>query len=320
MTPLLRPTPASGYARIVLAATVWGSIALLVRSTDAHPAVIVFWRVFFAALAIGAYLGIRGRLREIAALPAPMKLRIAGMGVLLSLNWVAFLAALTLTKVAVAVLLGYLGPVFVAVLDPLVSRKPFDRRILVPLVLALAGTAIIVGPQDLSFGDGRHLLGAALALTSSFTYAVLIVLVKRLLEGVPASTYMLGEYLVASTLLLPAALLLPGPAGPVEWAALATLGIVHTAFTGALFLTGLRLVPADRAAILTYAEPVSAVVFASAFLGEPLTAHVIVGGIAVVTAGIIVSRHAPSATSPVEGPPVPVTASDEPPEGTAAHI
>ncbi len=295
----------------------WGSIALLVRATDAHPTVIVFWRVAFAALAIGAYLALKGRLGELPALPGRTKARIAAMGVLLALNWVLFLGALTLTKVAVAVLLGYLGPVFVAVLNPIVSRQPFDRRIALPLVLAMAGTALIVGPQDFSLDDGRHLLGAGLALASSFTYAVLIVFVKRLLRGIPASTYMLGEYLVAAAVLLPAALLLTGPVGAVEWAALATLGIVHTAFTGALFLTGLRLVPADRAAILTYAEPVSAVAFAALLLGERASTTTLLGGAAVVAAGVMVARLAPAATTTVEGPPVPVTASDEPVSGDA---
>ncbi len=306
------PSATSGYLRIVTAATVWGSIALLVRATEAHPAVIVFWRVLFAALAIGAYLAWRGRLGELLTLSPRLRLAIAGMGALLALNWVLFLAALTLTKVAVAVLLGYLGPVFVAVLAPLVARRPFDRRIVAPLALALLGTAVIVGPQDLSLDDGRHLLGAGLAVASSVTYAFLIVFVKRLLKGVPASTYMLGEYLAAAVLLLPAALLLAGPASAVEWGALATLGVVHTAFTGALFLTGLRLVPADRAAIITYAEPVSAVAFAALFLGERATATTLLGGALVVTAGVVVARLAPSRAATVEGPPVPVTATDEP--------
>lgn len=312
MISLLRPTPATGYARIATAATVWGSIALLVRATGAHPAVIVFWRVAFAALAIGAYLAFRNRLCELPALPRQMKLRVAGMGVLLTLNWVLFLTALTLIDVAVAVLLGYLGPVFVAVLNPIVSRRPFDRRIVLPLLTALAGTAIIVGPKQLTFADDRELLGAVCAIASSVTYAFLVVFVKRLLEGIPASTYMLGEYLVAAVVLLPAVLLLDGPVGAPEWAAVATLGVVHTALSGGLFLTGLRLVPADRAAILTYAEPVSAVLFAALFLGESLTLPVLIGGVAVISAGVMVARLSPADASSVEGPPVPVAATDEP--------
>ncbi len=301
----------SGVARIALAATVWGSIALFVRAADSHPAVIVFWRVAFAALTVGVYLALRGRLGEIVALPRRTKLAIAATGILLSINWVLFLAALTLTKVAVAVLLGYCGPVFVAVLNPLVSRVPFDRRIALPLLLALGGTAIIVGPQNLALQGGTHLLGAGLAFTSALTYAVLIVVVKRLLTNVPATTYMFGEYLVATLVLLPAALLLTGPSLPAQWGAVATLGVVHTAFTGALFLTGLKLVRADHAAIITYAEPVSAVLFAAAFLGERVGPTTALGGVLVITGGIIVARLAPAAAT-LEGPPVPVQATDEP--------
>ena len=301
----------SGIARIALAATVWGSIALFVRAAEAHPVVIVFWRVAFAALAVGAYLFLKGRLGEIVALPRRTKLAVAAMGVLLALNWVLFLSALTLTKVSVAVLLGYCGPVFVAVLNPLVSREPFDRRIVVPLALALGGTATIVGPHNLALEGSTHLLGAGLALASAVTYAVLIVVVKRLLVDIPASTYMLGEYLVASALLLPAVFLLPGPSAAVEWGAVAALGIVHTAFTGALFLTGLRLVRADHAAIITYAEPVSAVLFAAALLGERISLPILLGGTLVIAGGIIVARRTPAAAT-VEGPPVPVQATDEP--------
>ncbi|MBS3956819.1 MAG: DMT family transporter [Clostridiales bacterium] len=313
----LSRSASAGIARIAIAATVWGSIAIFVRGAESHPAVVVFWRVAFAALAIGAYLAFRGRLGELMALPPRTKLIIAGMGVLLTLNWVLFLAALSLTKVAVAVLLGYCGPIIVAVLNPIIARQPFDARIVAPLALALGGTAIIVGPQNIALQEGTHLLGAGLALASAITYALLIVIVKQLLKDIPASTYMFGEYLVAMLVLLPAVLLLDGPATLLQWGSVATLGIVHTAFTGALFLTGLRLVRADHAAIITYAEPVSAVLFAAAFLGERIGLFTIAGGALVIIGGLIVARLKPAAAT-VEGPPVPVQATDTPP-GTAAR-
>jgi drug/metabolite transporter (DMT)-like permease len=57
-----------------------------------------------------------------------------------------------------------------------------------------------------------------------------------------------------------------------------------------IFLGGLRRVRTDRAAILTYAEPVSAVILAAMFLGEPLTVATIVGGTMVVAGGVVVTR------------------------------
>ncbi len=223
------------------------------------------------------------------------------MGALLTVNWLLFFTALTLVDVAIAVLLGYCGPVFVAALNPLFTGARFDKRVIVPLLLALGGTAVIVGPGSLSL-HGDAALGATLAFASAITYALLVLNAKRLIADIDPVAYMSVEYLTASILLLPALLLLRGPGSALEFGALATLGIVHTAITGLLFLSALQIARADHVAILTYAEPVSAVLFAAAFLGEAITATTLVGGAAVIVGGTMVSRLWGAAS--VEGPPV----------------
>jgi drug/metabolite transporter (DMT)-like permease len=293
-----------GLARIAAAGLIWGSIALLTRQVGASAFVIVFWRVTFAGLTLAAYLTAAGRLGELVRLPTRRKLALAGMGALLALNWVLFFSALKLTDVAVAVLLAYCGPIFVTAFAPLITREPFDRRVLVPLALALAGTAVIVGPRELQLTEGTHLMGAGLAFASAFTYAILVLNAKRLLRGIPATVYMLGEDITAALILLPVVLLSPGPSGAIEWGALLTLGVVHTAFTGFLFLSALRTVRADHAAVLTYAEPVSAVVYAAVFLAEPMTAATIIGGTLVVLGGTLVARMKPAPGIETPGPPI----------------
>lgn len=290
-----------GLARIAGAGLVWGSIALFSRQVEASAFVIVFWRVVFAGLTVAVFLALRGRLGELVALPARKKLGLAAMGTILALNWVLFFSALKLTDVAVAVLLSYCGPIFVTAFAPLVTREPFDRRVLVPLALALTGTAVIVGPRELELG-GTHLLGAALAFASAFTYAMLVLNAKRLLRGIPATVYMLGEDLTAALVLLPVVLVSKGPSGPVEWGSLLALGVVHTAFTGFLFLSALRTVRADQAAVLTYAEPVSAVVYAAIFLQEPVTIPMAIGGALVVLGGVLVARMKPAPGIEAPGP------------------
>jgi drug/metabolite transporter (DMT)-like permease len=240
-------------------------------------------------------------------LPRRTKLALMGMGALLALNWVLFFTALQLTDVAVAVLLGYCGPVFVTAFGPLVTREPFDRRVIAPLSLALLGTALIVGPQQLQFAGGTRLLGAALAFCSAITYSILVLNAKRLIRNVPMSVYMLAEDTTAALVLLPFVLFAKGPHRAIEWGSLAVLGIVHTAMTGFLFLSGLRAVRTDHAAILTYAEPVSAVVFATIFLSEPLAWTTLAGGLAVVLGGVLVARMEPVAG--IEAP-VPVMDTD----------
>lgn len=278
-----------GLALIAIAATMWGAIPIFVREVDASPLVVVFWRVAFALVVSVVALPFTGGLASFRALTWKTKGALALQGALLALNWVLFFTGLQWADVAVAELLAYCGPVFVAALAPPVLGEAFDRRIVWPLALALGGTAVILLPHATTIST-RQLAGAAAAFASAFTYALLITNGKRLLRGVPLMVYMTAEWVVAGALLLPAALVLPGPDTAREWAALAALGIGATALTGIMFVSALRWVRADRAATLTYLEPTSAVLFAAAFLGEPLTATTVIGGGLVLTAGIVVAR------------------------------
>lgn len=284
---------ASGLLRIFLAATTWGTIPLfLAQVSSLNPFVIVFWRVAISGTVLLAialarrdgFAGFRGISRR-------KLLGLAAQGALLALNWVLFFGGIRLAGVAVAEILGYMGPVFVAVLTPLVLRERFDRRVLVPLALALGGTTVILLSSVNGTPYGPNVpLGAALAAGSSLTYSVLILNSKRLLRGTDSITIMITEDVVASVLLLPAVWLLAGPSTPVQWGSLAVLAVVHTVMTGFLFMSGLRRVRADHGAILTYAEPVSAVVFGALLLHQPITAAVVLGGTAVVAGGVLVAR------------------------------
>lgn len=294
------PSERLGLAKVALAGLVWGSIALFVRQVDTSPFVIVFWRVAIAGALTALYVVLRGRTSELVALSPRKRMAIASMGALLAVNWVLFMGAFQLVDVAVVVLLGYLGPVLVAAFTPLIGKEPFDRRIVLPLLLSLVGTLIILGPRGIELNGGPESLGVAMALTSALTYAMLVLNARRLIQGVSTPVYMLGEYLGATILLLPAALLLPGPSTLAEWGSLGVLGSVHTAATALLIISALRTVRADRVAVITYAEPVSAVVFAAIFLGEPITTTTALGGLLVVAGGLMVAHLQPAGTP--EGP------------------
>ena len=254
----------------------------------------MFYRVVTADLAIFAFMLVTGRLGELRSIGRRKFLQVAVQGAVLTLNWVLFLTALDMTSVATAELLGYTGPVFVAALAPFVTGERFDRRVMLPLALSLGGIAVILAPQGLAVRGGKELLGAGLAFASAITYATLLLRSKKILRGISGMSLMLVEYGVASVLLLPFALWLygrgQGPTSLRAYGALVVLGLVQTAFSGVIFLGGLRRVRTDHAAILTYAEPVSAVVFAAIFLAEPLTAWTVAGGAMVVAGGLLVAR------------------------------
>ncbi|PKQ16348.1 MAG: hypothetical protein CVT67_05200 [Actinobacteria bacterium HGW-Actinobacteria-7] len=298
MSPDSIPDPKqrlSGLVRVAVAGLIWGSIPLLLRSAEGASVVKVFYRVFFAWLVIGSWLLVSGRWRELLTLGRSKWVQVFFQGLILTLNWFLFLTALDMTTVATAELLGYTGPVFVAALAPFVTKERFDRRIVAPLALALVGIVVIMAPQGLSVASHKEVLGATLAFCSALTYATLLLRSKKILRGISSGSLMLIEYGVASLVLSPfvVAAYLRGdvPQTPRAYAALVMLGVVHTALSGFIFLGGLRRVRTDHAAILTYVEPVSAVVFAAMFLpNEPLSVTTVIGGLLVVGGGLLVAR------------------------------
>lgn len=283
-----------GLGRVALAGLIWGTIPLALHAADGATVVKLFFRVAVAGLVIGGWMVATGGWRELLRLPAAKWRQVVVQGLILTLNWLLFFSALDLTNVATAELLGYTGPVFVAALAPFVTGEAFDRRVVAPLALALLGIVVILAPAGLAVSGGTELLGAGLAALSALTYATLLLRSKRILRGISSAALMLVEYSVASVVLLPFVIAAyargDSPSSPQAYVALVTLGVVHTAVAGFIFLGGLRRVRTDHAAVLTYVEPVSAVVFASLFLGEPLTAWTVVGGAMVVAGGITVAR------------------------------
>lgn len=291
----------SGLLRVVFAGILWGTIPLVLRAADGASVIKVFYRVFFAGAAILMWMVATSTLGQVRGLSRRKVLQVAVQGALLALNWVLFLSALDRTTVATAELLGYTGPVFVAVLAPFVTGERFDKRIVLPLALSLGGMVVVLAPQGLGAGSPRELFGVALAFGSALTYATLLLRSKRILKGITGMSLMLIEFSVASAILLPFVLWLylrgQGPSTLGAYGALLVLGLVQTAFAGMFFLSGLRRIRTDHAAILTYAEPVAAVVFASLFLAEPLTAWTIGGGVMVIAGGLTVARLGPAAES-----------------------
>ena len=298
-----------GLLYIAMAGVIWGTIPLLMRASDGASVVKVFYRVFWAGAAIWLWLVVTGRTREVTRLPRRKILQLMGQGAILTVNWYLFLSALDLTNVATAELLGYTGPVFVALFAPVVTREKFDYRILLPLALAMGGIVVIMVPQGIGLHGGGQTLGAVFAALSAITFAVLLLRSKNILKGVSGMALMAVEYPLAAVLLLPFTVAAyvrgDGPTGAGSYAALLVLGVVHTAIAGVIFLAGLRRNRTDRGSILTYTEPVSAIVFAALFLGEPLTWATVLGGAMVVTGGVIVAllgTHEASIEAPEIGP------------------
>jgi drug/metabolite transporter (DMT)-like permease len=85
------------------------------------------------------------------------------------------------------------------------------------------------------------------------------------------------------------------PLPPIAgWGWAAAGGLVSALGAGLLFYAGLRRIPVERVGVLTYLEPLCAVLVGWAAFGEQPHATAIAGGVCVVAAGLLVVTAPPA--------------------------
>jgi len=282
-----------GLILIVFASMMWGTTGLTSKVLNRLSAV--------DALSVGA-------LRLLTASPVLLLLAQAlapgSLRPLLKREWRAvlimgaamagyngsFFAALARTSVTAGTLLALCtAPLFVAVLARLFLHEPLTRPVLLALAAGLSGTILLVGGQG-----GRDLLrldyalGNLLALAAGLSYAVYALVGRAKSRGAPPASLAALSFTTAAILLTPFALAngLRLPTNFPAWLAVLYLGLIPTALAYALYLSGLRSVPATMASVGTLIEPLTASLLAALFLGERLTPSGLLG------AGLLLSSLA----------------------------
>ncbi|KRE89362.1 hypothetical protein ASG87_03205 [Frateuria sp. Soil773] len=244
----------------------WGFTAILGKLISLPALPLVWWRML---LVVAALLLVPKVWRTLRAMPARLRWAYAGIGVLVSLHWLTFYAAIKLSNASVGATCIALGPVFLALLEPWIARRRFDPRELLVGVAVVPGVAMVVGGVP----HGMR-MGILVGTLSALFVALFGSLNKRLADhGDPLTVTCieLGTGTVFLTLLAPllphagAAFVLPGAHDALL---LLALSFGCTLLPFALALVALRHMSAFGTQMVTNLEPVYAIVLAMLLLGE----------------------------------------------------
>lgn len=270
--------------QVATAAGLWGLWSLVLRPTGLPATVTSPLVLLFVAL-----WALPAALRE----PPPRWDRttaalLVANALLDAVNFTTFFAALEHTTVAIAVLTHYLAPVLVAVAAPRVDRTVTPGAPAAALVATL-GLALVLEPWRTDTAGGTW-LGATLGATSAAAYAANVFVVRRLGARLGAARALSYHAFLAVAVLAP---LGAGGLAAVEARDLALLAggsLVLGAVAGVAFIDGLGRIDAAQAAVLTFAEPLVAVLVGWLAWEEGLSAWAAIGGALVLGAGVAVAR------------------------------
>ena len=252
-----------------------------------HEQLIVFYRSCFA---IAFYLVVIVAARRTKDLkPGGQSVMLVASGLVTAAFAICVYKAYNLVPVGTATFLLYLSPVLVALMAPLILKEKLERSTLLCLGIALAGTGLLSWGQS---GDSGRLsaLGIVYALGSALAWAVLMIIWKKLRET--TSPFTIGIWTNAVCAAAAAAFAIPSThlVTPKAWIALVVFGTVSFGAASLTYFYALKRVKVQDAAILSYIEPVSAMVLGFAFLGEAPRPQDYLGAALIVVAGVLLLK------------------------------
>ena len=269
----------SARAMLIASMAIFGTLGPFVRSIPVSSGELALYRAILAGLLISLYLLCSHQPIPFHKIRRSLPLLLIS-GVAMGFNWILLFEAYKYTTVSVATLSYYFAPVIVTAVCPFLFKEKLTRRQLLCFIMSTLGIVLITGIGDLTQGS-RHLLGVAFGLGAAVLYAS-VVLVNKFIRDVDGIHRTFLQFMAAVVVLIPYVAMTSGMTlGAMNaqgWACLLIVGLVHTGVTYCMYFTALRDVPGQKAAILSYIDPLVAVLISVLVLGEALTPAQAIGG------------------------------------------
>ena len=268
---------------LVTAMLIFGTLGLFVRNVPVSSGELALYRAILATGMIGMFLLITRQPVPFAAIKKEVPLLLLS-GAAMGFNWILLFEAYRYTTVSAATLSYYFAPVIVTVVSPFLFREKLSLRQMICFVMSTVGIVMITATGDLSAGS-NNLVGIAFGLGAAVLYAT-VILLNKFIKGVAGLHRTFLQFLAAIAVLIPyvafSGAFSLGALDGIGWLNLLILGLVHTGVAYCLYFPALKDLPGQRAAILSYLDPLVAVLLSVTVLGEGMTTWQAVGGVLIL--------------------------------------
>ena len=258
---------------------IFGTIAPFVRNIPVSSGELALYRAVLAAVMIGLFLLVTKQKISFANMKKEVPLLLAS-GIALGVNWILLFQAYRYTTVSMATLSYYFAPVIVTVTCPILFREKMTGKQILCFVMSTIGLVLITITGDMTAG-GRDLIGIGFGLGAAVLYAT-VVLLNKFIKNVAGIHRTFLQFLSAILVLVPYVALTSGitlgAMNATGWICLLVVGLIHSGIAYCLYFSSLTDLPGQKAAILSYIDPLVAVVISVTVLGEALRPLQILGG------------------------------------------
>jgi drug/metabolite transporter (DMT)-like permease len=278
----------AGFLYVLAAAFMWGVIGVFTKFVLAEGVSaleIAFWRAVFGWMFFLVHAAVAGQLRAHRKdLPA-----LLGFGVIcVTLFYGAYQIAIRDVGMAMAAVLLYTAPAWVALLSRLVLKEEMTLVKAVCVAMTILGVACIsLGPKLTSGSTiDLNLFGLAAGLLSGFTYALYYIFGKKFLYRYPTPTIFVYALPFGALLLLPFVHFVHK--SPEAWLLMIGMALVTSYGAFSVYYAGLKRMEATHASVVATFEPLVAAVLAYALFGEKFSLLGYAGSSLIIVAVLMV--------------------------------
>ena len=267
---------------LIASMTIFGTLGIFVRNIPVSSGELALYRAVLAALLIAVFLLLTKQRIPFANIKKEVPLLLAS-GVAMSINWILLFEAYKYTTVSVATLSYYFAPVIVTVVCPVLFKEKLTGKQIICFIMSTLGLVLITGIGDI--GSGNDFVGILFGLGAAVFYAT-VILLNKFIKSVEGIHRTFLQFLSAIVILVPYVIMTSGVTlgnlNGIGWVNLLIVGLIHTGVTYCMYFSSLKGLPGQKAAILSYIDPLVAVMISVTILGESMTLWQMIGGILIL--------------------------------------
>ncbi len=272
------------YSALISSMLIFGTIGIFRKYIPVSSSILAFARGIIGGLCILVFLLFKKSTAKVS-LKDFIFLFISGG--LIGMNWIFLFESYNCTSVSIATLCYYMQPTIIILLSPILFKEKLTPKKLICALLAIVGMFLVSG--IFTSAENVNLKGILFGLLAAVFYSAVIILNKKHSFSCPYKGTAI-QLFSATAVMIPYVLLTENLSSislsPLAVGMTLFVGIFHTGFAYLLYFSSLKSIPGQSIAILSYIDPVFALILSFAVLKEPITVYGIVGAILIIGSAI----------------------------------
>jgi RarD protein len=274
-----------GKLKMIIAMLIFGSIGVFVRNINLPSSEIALLRgVIGSIFLICASFFVKQRFSFQSIKENSILLILSGAAI--GFNWIFLFQSYQYTTISNATLSYYFAPLFVMILAPVVLKEKLTIVKVGCMITAMVGLFLVVNIENgTSTMMYHHIVGILYGLLAAVFYAS-IILMNKFIKNLSGYETTLVQLMVGVLVLFPYVL----SKDHLNFSGLNShtivfmliLGIIHTGVAYFLYFTAFKDLKGQTIAVLSYIDPISAVIIAAIVLSEGMSFIQIIGGILIL--------------------------------------